>query len=121
MNEDQIVVLVLAGIVLVMFTLNLAFSVRSYRRMSRRRIPERRRTRSAAVRLRGVIKSFILEVGVISIFASRLIAAANASTDVKRWFSLVNGAAISGALLIGGIFLVVSWLVDDDFDDEAVA
>lgn len=113
---DQIVVFVFAAIVVAMFSVNLAYSVRAY---TRRRAPRDRRRPRRAARFRGVIKSFVIEVGVLSIFVARIIAIANADADTRRYFGLIDAAAVSGALLVGGAFLVVSWIVDDG-DDEGI-
>lgn len=103
---DQYVVLGLSAIVFAMFSVNFAYSLRAYVR----RRPDRRR---AAPRLRFVISSAILEVGVASILIGRLIATFGADPETRRVFALLLAAAISGALLVGGAFLVLSWILDD--------
>lgn len=110
MEEQQLVVLVLAAVVFVFFTIEFVGSLRDY---ATRPKGDRRRPRWA-VRLRDVIKSFVLWLGVASILAGRVIAAFVADPDARRLYGLVAGAAITGALLLGGAFLAWTRLRDHD-------
>lgn len=111
MDESQVFVLALATLVLAMFTFNLWRSLKALRtqRHRRRRVGDRR---STAPHFRGFVKSLILWIGVMSIWTGRIVATYGADPETRRFLSAINAAAVSGALLIGGAFLVVSWLTD---------
>lgn len=103
-------VLMLSAIAVVMFTFNLTQSLRAYRNRPR---PDRRRVSS---RLRAVISAFVLEVGMVGIFIGRSIATLSADPELRRGWGLVNAAALSGAIIIGGALICYLWIVDGDRD-----
>lgn len=110
MDQQQVAVLFLSALVCAMFTVEMIGSLRDYVAPSKN---DRRRPRWA-IRFREVVKSFVIWIGVTSIFAGRIVVTFVPDPDGRRVYGLVAGALISGALLLGGAFLAWTRIVDRD-------
>lgn len=101
MTEQQAALLILAAVVFAMFTGNFAFALRSYRNWHDGRS------------LRHVVNALILFLGTGVIFTGRMVPLVP-DPEIRAAAMVINGAVLSGALILGGIFLNVSWYVDGD-------
>ncbi len=94
MDEQQLIVFLLS----VPYTLgafaNLAWEIRDFRAMRRDR-------RSPVPRYRALVMALIIAIGLGSICVGRALATFVPDADLRRSVGLLNGAVVTGALLIG--------------------
>lgn len=114
---DQLAITGLVILVATLSTINLAFSLRHYRRTRRDR-----RAGARAAAFRGTLKSVIIWSTCASFLVSRIVFyVVPDNVDARRYVNGISISLFSGVLIVGLLWLVVGWIADHGGDEAGDA